>query len=445
MSPLELVAVAALALPTLATLQVWLGTLAQRVQALVVAWVFDRKIVTDKMTAEVLLAYLSRHGRPLRLAHEGIDAAMHPIRGEENDRYVFWRKTHMTYGVFLYRSALIFYFPTYMGPGIDDVEEHVPKGYASFYSLRWTVAWPALMTTAARAADVAADLTRGARGSRFLINRFSGTLNDPTSKIGSEVPPDNSTGSPEFSYGSTMPINYPIEAIGQEPDEAPLSHLAITPSMQRIMDTIRFWFRSRRWYQDHKIPWKFGLGIYGLRGSGKTSLARAIAQDLGIPLHIFDLATMTTKDFRKAWKASSEDDVRMVLMEDFDTVFHGRENQQGPQAVSFGALLEAIDGVEPDDGTLLVITTNHLEHLDPALGNLDSEGQPTRPGRLTAVLDLPPMGEAQRIFIARRILHDELAARRVVAEHPDDSPDQLTQRCIKIALEDLWGSRKEAA
>jgi chaperone BCS1 len=66
----------------------------------------------------------------------------------------------------------------------------------------------------------------------------------------------------------------------------------------------------------------------------------------------------------------------IILLEDIDGIFKGRESVQEAKEnrsqVTFSGLLNALDGVRSQEGRILIMTTNHKEHLDPAL---------MRPGR----------------------------------------------------------------
>lgn len=77
----------------------------------------------------------------------------------------------------------------------------------------------------------------------------------------------------------------------------------------------------------------------------------------------------------------------IALIEDIDGVFHGRQNVlrgesgQGSR-LTFDCVLNCLSGVQTADGVFTVITTNHLELVDPALGRPMASGDASRPGRL---------------------------------------------------------------
>lgn len=53
----------------------------------------------------------------------------------------------------------------------------------------------------------------------------------------------------------------------------------------------RQWYDKKEWYRSMKIPWRRGWLIYGISGSGKSMLIRCVAQDLDIPLFVYDLGS----------------------------------------------------------------------------------------------------------------------------------------------------------
>ena len=72
----------------------------------------------------------------------------------------------------------------------------------------------------------------------------------------------------------------------------------------------------------------------------------------------------------------------LVLMEDFDGYFKGRECQLQEPRFTFDAVLNVLDGTYASmEGIVLIMTCNNLDDVDPALKN--------RPGRLRYVIEIP--------------------------------------------------------
>jgi chaperone BCS1 len=133
---------------------------------------------------------------------------------------------------------------------------------------------------------------------------------------------------------------------------------------------------TRQWYANHGIPYRRGYLFSGPPGTGKTSLASAIAGVFGLDIYVLSLLdpTMTESHFTSLF---SEVPARcVVLLEDVDA-----------------AGLNAIDGVSSHEGRILIMTTNAPQQLDRAL---------IRPGRVDIHVrfELPSQEELQDLFLS---------------------------------------------
>lgn len=245
-----------------------------------------------------------------------------------------------------------------------------------------------------------------------------------------------------------------------------LERLFFPDEMQPLIDEVKIWRKSQDWYESRGIPWKRGWLLYGKPGTGKTALASAFAHDLDLPIFVFHLAELGNLELMSEWKAMLASAPCIALIEDMDAVFHGRENvsrragaagtgeaeaPRGHQALlSFDVLLNCIDGVDRAEGVFTIVTTNHVEWIDPALGQPVArddgsyEFVSTRPGRIDRAISLAEMKPYVQHRMAAHILaglpeaHD--AMMRDLAAHPDrkETPAQFQQRCNQLALQQFW-------
>ncbi len=210
-----------------------------------------------------------------------------------------------------------------------------------------------------------------------------------------------------------------------------LDEMIVTEEVRDLTKAIRRWFSDRLWCTSHAIPWRAGFLYEGKPGSGKTSHARCVAVDLDLPVHIFDLATMNNEDLRRAWLEMVSDAPCMALIEDIDRVFDGDKNIAPPggmianSGLTFNALLNAIDGIERHDGVLLVITTNHVDKVDPAIKH--------RKGRIDKVVHFGPLDHTDRLSLARRIVDDESLATRLAMENTEMAISGFVAACCDAA------------
>jgi hypothetical protein len=206
--------------------------------------------------------------------------------------------------------------------------------------------------------------------------------------------------------------------------------LAYPADILGVIASIRDWLSARDWYESRRIPWRMGLLLVGGPGTGKTSLVRATAAELLLPVHAIHLASMFDDELDKIFREMSHHTPCIALLEDVDSVFEGRK---ALAKISFDALLNCIDGIDSVNGLLLIMTTNRPEQLDNALAG---GGTATRPGRIDRVVHFHELDEAGRRKLVGRILvdyealHDEL-----VAEGEGMTGAQFQGLCISKARE----------
>ncbi len=142
---------------------------------------------------------------------------------------------------------------------------------------------------------------------------------------------------------------------------------------ERTLEDAQKFLASETWYSEMGIPWRRGYLLYGPPGNGKSSLITALAGVLKRSVCVMNLSSLTLTDEAMTNLLSQAPDGSIVLLEDVDAVFSGRERSSGNESkLSFNGLLNALDGVTAQQGRMVFMTTNHLEKLDPAL---------IRPGR----------------------------------------------------------------
>ncbi len=243
----------------------------------------------------------------------------------------------------------------------------------------------------------------------------------------------------EWRDGHVRLLGWKPEEIGKKIRSSSLDDLSLSQDKRDVAREIERWLGAGDWYARRRIPWKRGYQFQGAPGTGKTMFARVVAETLDLPVHVFDLAGMSNADLQGEWRSMSQDVPCMVVLEDVDGVFHGRTNVSpavglmGSGGLTFDALLNCIDGVERSDGVLLVVTTNHPELIDPALGD--------RPGRVDRVVTFGPLGIDERQKLASQIIEDESLARSVALESGDVPAARFVESCCRIALGSLFTDR----
>ncbi len=191
--------------------------------------------------------------------------------------------------------------------------------------------------------------------------------------------------------------------------EDPFSSLYFPSEIMMYIEQARQWLRMAKWYTDRMIPHRRGWLLHGPGGTGKTSLAKATAQELGIPIYQYFLSTLSDQEFIQKWNAMTAPCV--ALLEDFDSVFNLRDSTTDHKALTFDCILNQISGASTVNGVFLIVTTNHIEKIDPAMGVSWGEGKDrknisTRPGRIDTVIEVGNIDRVNRHKLATRILRD---------------------------------------
>ena len=289
------------------------------------------------------------------------------------------------------------------------------------------------------------------RQSRFQVIHLSGSYGEPAmgqrtggDPGGTQSRPRVSTDQGTATLGHRFLDGYVPHAEQQEPPTDDLSRLWLNPAAAAFWAYLQEWILADAWYVLRGVPWRTGANFHGDPGTGKTAFTRSAAKALGIPVISIDLATCTNADLHQHWRTVYGNSPCIALLEDIDNIFHGRENVSG-SPLTFDCLLNCIDGVEQVDGVCVIITTNKLEHIDEALGQLDEQGRPTRPGRIDYVVEMTRPDAAGRHQIATRILQglSEAVIADVVREGAGDTGAQFQQRCNLLAMTFFRDSNRE--
>lgn len=292
---------------------------------------------------------------------------------------------------------------------------------------------------------------------RFKIKRYSGRGygkegGEKSSYNDSPVAPSAQAHSALEQYlmsGVYRLLNWTREDLQIRPEEghSPFTGYPFPPEVGDAIKELKGWLANEKWFRSKSIPWRRGWLLHGIPGTGKSTLVRALGMSFDLPVCIFDLAGMTNDDLTSAWDDMMTNTPCIALIEDMDTIFDGRKyvGSTNPNVahLTFDCLLNCISGVKQADGVFLVITTNHLDKIDSAIGVPDKTGKSSRPGRIDKAIHLGIMQQEQRLSLAKHILSDypELVEETVSAGEGETAA-QFQSRCADLALTKFWADGK---
>ncbi|KAI7886134.1 P-loop containing nucleoside triphosphate hydrolase protein [Lichtheimia hyalospora FSU 10163] len=174
-------------------------------------------------------------------------------------------------------------------------------------------------------------------------------------------------------------------------DPRPISTVALKAGLkEKIVNDMERFRRRKRWYKTRGVPYRRGYLLYGPPGTGKTSLIQALASNLGMDIGIASLLDMFS-DSEFSDMLSEVPNNCLVVLEDFDHYIHKLTESHERTGVSVAGMLNALDGIQGQSGSMIFMTCNDITKLPPAL---------LRPGRMDVKLklDYADRGQMQDMF-----------------------------------------------
>ncbi len=145
-----------------------------------------------------------------------------------------------------------------------------------------------------------------------------------------------------------------------------------------------------------------GVLMYGPPGTGKTLLARAVAHHTDCTFIRVSGAELVQKYIgegsrmvRELFVMAREAAPSIIFMDEIDSIGSARSGSgRGDSEVqrTMLELLNQLDGFEPSNKIKVIMATNRIDILDPAL---------LRPGRIDRKIEFPNPGEAARLHILK--------------------------------------------
>ncbi|KAL5391416.1 hypothetical protein DPSP01_001285 [Paraphaeosphaeria sporulosa] len=169
----------------------------------------------------------------------------------------------------------------------------------------------------------------------------------------------------------------------EEVKKAKWEDVILDPKMKKALTEVaNKFFDNEEIYREYGVPWKRGLIFHGPVGNGKTISLKALmhtVQERKKPVvTLYVKSAPYPWNIRQVFQMARSMTPCMLVLEDIDTIVT-------KQTRSY--FFNEVDGLENNDGMLMIATTNHLDELDPGLSK--------RPSRFDRkyLFPLPSKGE----------------------------------------------------
>jgi len=136
---------------------------------------------------------------------------------------------------------------------------------------------------------------------------------------------------------------------------------------EEIILNIIFSINNEKLCKKHNIPWRRGVLLAGVAGTGKTQLARVLCNVLDKKTTVIWATPKALYDEEKIkllFDAARYFSPCLLIIEDIDFIGKSRDYVTDPVV---GELLTQLDGNSPNHGVFVLATTNRPELLDKAL------------------------------------------------------------------------------
>ncbi|KAI9736335.1 MAG: hypothetical protein M1834_001221 [Cirrosporium novae-zelandiae] len=184
-----------------------------------------------------------------------------------------------------------------------------------------------------------------------------------------------------------------------------------------IITDVQKFFDSRETYTKLKVPWKRGVIYHGPPGNGKTISIKAMMhalyerQDPVPTLYVRSLTSFGGPEYAlsEIFTKARQSAPCYLVFEDLDSIVTDSVRSY---------FLNEVDGLQSNDGILMVGSTNHLDRLDPGISK--------RPSRFDRKFFFPDPNHDERVKYCEFWQHK-------LADNKDiDFPDKLCAAIAKI-------------
>eukprot|EP01065_Artemidia_motanka_P012695 TRINITY_DN16_c2_g1_i1.p1 TRINITY_DN16_c2_g1~~TRINITY_DN16_c2_g1_i1.p1 ORF type:complete len:811 (+),score=350.05 TRINITY_DN16_c2_g1_i1:82-2514(+) len=211
--------------------------------------------------------------------------------------------------------------------------------------------------------------------------------------------------------------------------------------LAQIREMVELPIRHPNLFKNIGIKPPRGILLFGPPGSGKTLIARAIANETGAffflingPEIMSKMAGESESNLRKAFEEAEKNSPAIIFIDEIDSIAPKRDKAQGEvEKRIVSQLLTLMDGMKARSQVVVIAATNRPNTIDAALrrfGRFDREidiGVPDEIGRL----------EVLRIHTRKMKMSEEVDLEAVAKETHGYVGADLAQLCTEAAMQTI--------
>ncbi|KAF8396532.1 hypothetical protein HHK36_018156 [Tetracentron sinense] len=213
----------------------------------------------------------------------------------------------------------------------------------------------------------------------------------------------------------------------------------VRKQMAQIRELVELPLRHPQLFKAIGVKPPKGILLYGPPGSGKTLIARAVANETGAfffcingPEIMSKLSGESESNLRRAFEGAEKNAPSIIFIDELDSIAPKREKTHGEvERRIVSQLLTLMDGLKSRAHVIVIGATNRPNSIDPALrrfGRFDREidiGVPDEVGRL----------EILRIHTKNMKLSEDVDLERIAKDTPGYVGADLASLCTEAALQ----------